>query len=456
MRESLTIEEIPTTALIANPRNARTHSRQQIAKIAASIEEFGFTNPVLIDENAVLIAGHGRLAAARQLGLACVPAIRIRHLNAAQKRALALADNRIALDAGWDLEILAAELEALAVCDVDFDVEITGFETGEIDVLIGEEAEAIDAADEVPDADPEAAVVSRPGDLWLIGPHRLLCGDATDAAAYTRLMAGREAQMVFADPPYNVPIAGHVSGLGRVRHREFAMASGEMSAAAFTGFLVTTLGHHAAHSVDGAIHFVCMDWRHMDALLTAGRQVYAELKNLCVWTKTNAGMGSLYRSQHELVFVFKVGTGAHVNNVALGRHGRHRSNVWTYPGVNTFGADRAATLAMHPTVKPVRMVADAIRDCSRRGAIVLDGFAGSGTTLLAAARTGRIGYGIEIDPRYIDVALRRLAKHAGLDAVHAETGKSFTELAAMRATEPGASEDDAANDRTAERNRETG
>ncbi len=452
----MTFEELPTTALTANPRNARTHSRQQIAKIAASIKEFGFTNPVLIDEDGVLIAGHGRLAAAKQLGLAVVPAIRICHLSPAQKRALALADNRIALDAGWDLEILAAELEELVACEVDFDVEITGFETGEIDVLIGDDVDESDPADEVPALDPEVPAVSRPGDLWRIGRHRLLCGDALDATAYTRLMAGRKAQMVFTDPPYNVPINRHVSGLGRVRHREFAMASGEMSTAAFTRFLATAFGHHVAHSVDGAIHFICMDWRHMDALLAAGRQAYAELKNVCVWVKTNAGMGSFYRSQHELVFVFKAGTGAHINNVALGRYGRHRTNVWSYPGVNTFGPERAEALAMHPTVKPVRMVADAIRDCSRRGGIVLDGFAGSGTTLLAAARTGHIGYGIEIDPRYVDVALGRLARHAALEAVHAESGMTFAELAAAREKGSHTAKQEPARDRGFDQNAEIG
>jgi 16S rRNA G966 N2-methylase RsmD len=246
--------------------------------------------------------------------------------------------------------------------------------------------------------------------------------------------------MVFVDPPYNVPIDGHVSGLGAIQHPEFAMATGEMSQAEFTAFLEMALGHHAAHSADGAVHFVCMDWRHIGELLTAGRPVYSELKNVCVWAKTNAGMGSLYRSQHELVFVFKSGSAPHVNNVELGRHGRNRTNIWNYPGVTSLGAGRAEALAMHPTVKPVRLVADAIHDCSRRGSIVLDGFAGSGTTLLAAERTGRVGHGIEIEPRYVDVTIKRLADHAGLDAVHNETGLTFAAIEAQRApaseTEP--------------------
>ena len=269
----------------------------------------------------------------------------------------------------------------------------------------------------------------------MVGKHRLICGDATDPAVYAGLLGGERAQMVFTDPPYNVPIEGHVCGLGAVKHREFAMAAGEMSEAEFTRFLATIFGHLAAHAADGAIHYICMDWRHVGEVLAAGQSSYSELKNLCVWAKTNGGMGSLYRSQHELVFVFKSGSGAHINNVELGKHGRYRTNLWTYAGVNSFGRNRDEDLAMHPTVKPVALVADAILDCSRRKGIVLDAFAGSGTTLLAAERTGRRGYGIELDPLYCDVIVRRLAKVAGLEAVHAETGKSFAEVEAERADE---------------------
>ena len=353
-----------------------------------------------------------------------------------------IADNRLAECAGWDRELLALELQGLAEIDLDFDLEVTGFETAEIDLLIGPEAESeeSDPADEAPRLYPEAPTVSRPGDLWEIGPHRLLCGNALDAAAYDRLLGARKARMVFIDPPYNVPIEGHVSGLGRKQHGAFAMACGEMSEAEFTTFLEKALGHHAAHSIDGALHFVCMDWRHMGELLAAGRSLYREYKNCCVWVKTNAGMGSLYRSQHELVFVFKVGTAPHVNNVALGRHGRTRTNVWRYAGVTSFGPGRDEALAMHPTVKPLRMVGDAILDATRRGDRVLDGFAGSGTTLLAAERTGRVGCGLEIDPRYVDVALRRLEEHTELEAVHAESGRTLAEVAAARAASEGPGE----------------
>lgn len=428
------VEERPIASLTLRRRNPRTHSEKQIRQIADSIETFGFTNPVLIDSSGTVIAGHGRVRAAKLLGLQAVPTLTLEHLTEAQIRAYVIADNKLAENAGWDRDLLAIELQELAELDLGFDLEVIGFETAEIDLLIGDSgrSEAPDPADAIADIDPATPAVSRPGDLWLIGPHRLLCGDAMDAAAYARLMDGKKARMVFVDPPYNVPIDGHVSGLGQVKHAEFAMAAGEMSEAEFVAFLETALGHHAACSSDGAIHFVCMDWRHLGELLAAGRRVYSELKNLCVWVKTNAGMGSLYRSQHELVCVFKVQSAPHVNNVALGRYGRTRTNVWTYAGVNSFGAGRDEALAMHPTVKPVRMVADAILDCSRRGAIVLDGFAGSGTTLLAAERTGRIGYGLEIEPRYVDVAIRRLAEHAGLEAVHGESGMGFAEVATAR------------------------
>jgi len=390
---------------------------------------------VLVDKTGSIIAGHGRVEAAKQLGLATVPVIRLEHLTESEKRAYILADNRLAEKAGWDREILAIELQHLMEIDVDFDISLTGFEMPEIDVLIdGLEPKPTkaDPADVIPEVTGPA--VTRRGDIWQIGPHRLICGDSTAPETYARLLDGERAQMVFTDPPYNVPIDGHVSGLGAVRHREFACASGEMTEAEFTAFLGSVFAHLVDVSADGAIHFVCMDWRHMAEVLTAAREPYAELKNLCVWSKTNGGMGSLYRSQHELVFVFKAGTAPHVNNVELGRHGRYRTNVWSYAGANAFSATRDADLAMHPTVKPVALVVDAILDCSMRKGIVLDAFAGSGTTLVAAHKTGRRGYGIELDPLYCDVILARLGRIAKLEPVLATTGQSFAEVAAERAT----------------------
>lgn len=442
----LHIEHRPVTSLVARRNNPRTHSEKQIRQIAASIETFGFTNPVLIDQAGTIVAGHGRVRAAKQLGMETVPTVRLEHLSEEQVRAYVIADNKLAECAGWDQDLLAIEFQELSAIDLDFDLEVTGFETAQLDLLIGDRADeaSADPADKDASVDPEAPVVSQPGDLWQIGRHRLLCADALDGESYTRVLDGKEADLVFVDPPYNVRIEGHVSGLGRARHAEFAMASGEMTGPEFTAFLEKALGHHAEHSRDGALHFVCMDWRHSAELLAASRPIYSECKNLCVWVKTNAGMGSLYRSQHELVHVFKIGTAPHTNNIELGRHGRTRSNVWRYAGVNSFGGERDEALALHPTVKPVRMVADAILDCSRRDQRVLDGFAGSGTTLLAAERTDRIGYGIEIEPGYVDAAIRRLAEHAGLEAVLVDSGRSFDEVVAARSgeapDEPGASE----------------
>lgn len=430
----LEITHVPAAALRPYARNARTHTPKQIAQIAASIRAFGFNNPILIDRDGEIIAGHGRVTAAKMLGLDTVPCVRLEHLTEAQKRAYILADNKLAEKAGWDREILAIELQHLTSLDLDFDVTITGFEIGEIDLLLGASQNGdttADPADEVP-AIPAGAAVTRRGDVWQMGSHRLICGDATDPATYARLLAGEKAQMVFTDPPYNVKIDGHVCGLGAIKHREFAVASGEMTEAEFTRFLTTVFANLAAHANDGAIHFICMDWRHLGEVLAAGRSTYSERKNLCVWAKTNGGMGSLYRSQHELVFVFKSGTAPHINNVELGKHGRYRTNVWCYAGANSFSATRDEDLAMHPTVKPVALVADAILDCSKRKGIILDAFAGSGTTLVAAERTGRRGFGIEVDPVYCDVILRRLAQATQVEAVHVETGRRFSDIADER------------------------
>ena len=418
--------------------NARKHSKRQLRQIADSIERFGFTNPVLISDADEIIAGHGRVEAAKQLGLEQVPTLRLSHLGETERRAYVLADNKLALNAGWDQEVLAIELQALI--DLDFDVTLTGFSLAEVDLTIDAASEAspepADTGDRIP-AMREVAVV-RPGQLWELGRHRLLCGDARVPDDYQRLMQGEQADLIFTDPPYNVPIDGHVCGLGRVRHREFAMGAGEMTATEFSAFLAETLGAMASVCRDGAIAFVCMDWRHMAELLTAGQSVFSELKNLCVWNKTNGGMGTFYRSKHELIFVYKVGTGPHTNSFGLGDTGRYRTNVWDYPGISSLGGERDAALAMHPTVKPAALVADAIRDCSRRGEIVLDGFGGSGTTLMAAQSCGRLARLIEIDPHYCDVIIRRFEAVTGKSARHIGTGMSFEEAeAAMPAAGQG-------------------
>jgi DNA modification methylase len=417
-------------------RNPRAHSVDQIRQIADSIREFGFTNSILVDSDNTIVAGHGRLEAAKMIGLTKVPTVCIDHLTPAQLRAYAIADNKLAENAGWDRNLLALELEYIVKLDIDFDLSTTGFEAPEIDILLTDIRPADeDPADEVPEYGAEEPIVTRLGDLWQIGRHRIFCGDATKSDSYSQLLGSRKAQLVFIDPPYNVPIKGHVSGLGAVKHREFKMASGEMSRGAFTKFLRSTFTALAQHSTDGSIHFVCMDWRHILEIMTAGQAVYSDLKNLCVWNKNNGGMGSLYRSKHELIFVFKNGTAPHINNVELGRHGRYRTNVWDHPGASSLRDGRDQELAMHPTVKPVALVADAILDCSERDAIVLDCFGGSGTTIIAAERTGRHGHLIELDPAYVDVTLRRFEQAYGTTAIHVGSGNSLAQMAEFRAAE---------------------
>ena len=412
--------------------NARTHSAKQVRQIADSIERFGFTNPVLIADNGTIIAGHGRVAAAKLLGMTEVPTLVLSHLSEAERRAYVIADNKLALNAGWDSEILAIELQGLI--DLDFDVELTGFSLAEIDLVLDETRESnatlFDPDDVVPPL--PARPVTRRGDIWQLGRHKLICGDARIEAEYAALLGDETVDLVFTDPPYNVAIDGHVCGSGSVKHREFAFASGEMSRDAFTAFLSETLGAMARRCRDGAIAFICMDWRHMGELLTAGQTVFTELKNLCVWNKTNGGMGTFYRSKHELVFVWKVGTAAHVNTFGLGDTGRYRTNVWDYAGISSIGSNRADELAMHPTVKPVALVADAIRDCSKRGDVVLDGFGGSGSTLIAAQKTGRSARLIEYEPGYCDVIVQRWQSLTGKRATLAATGEAFEEVADTR------------------------
>jgi DNA modification methylase len=392
-------------SLKLNPANARRHTKKQIRQIAKSIRTFGFKVPILIDRYGNVICGHRRLLAAHELGLSEVPTLCLEHLTAAQISAFTIADNRLTEISTWDDRLLAERLKDLSLISLDFDIEVIGFEMGEIDLRILSLEEKPDPTDDPADALPELSAgppISKRGDLWQFDHHCVFCGNATDHADFATLMGEERATVVFTDPPYNVPIAGHASGLGAIHHRPFPMASGEMDKPAFIAFLAQACQNLGAFSIDGSLHFICMDWRHLYELLTAGQDVYDELKNLCVWVKDNGGMGSLYRSRHELIFVFKHGRNGHRNNVQLGQFGRNRSNVWHYPGANSFSrhGEEGNLLALHPTVKPVAMVADAILDCSARGDIVLDPFLGSGTTVIAAERTGRRCYGMELDPRY--------------------------------------------------------
>ncbi len=426
------IEHVPVAHLTAYRRNARRHPKKQLLKLEKSIRTFGFVIPVTVDGDNEVVCGHARLQVAKHLGMVEVPVIRLTHLTRSEIKALRIADNRLTELAEWDSELLAVELQHLV--DVDFDVEITGFEVPEIDSLISDQLQPVglSPADAIPDLNNELPAVSQAGDLWLLDEHRLLCGSALEEDAYTRLMDEQTAQMVITDPPYNVPIHGHVCGKGATRHREFVMASGEMSDSEYSDFLEGFVRNLIRFSTSGSVHFICIDWRHLGVLQNVCRRHYAEQLNLCVWAKTNGGMGSLYRSQHELVVVFKNGQAPHINNVQLGRFGRNRTNVWVYEGVNTLNPDRRGDLALHPTVKPVALIADAIRDCSKRRGLVLDPFAGSGTALIACEETGRICRAMELDPQYVDVAVRRWQAFTGGQARHETTDLTFDDLAHIR------------------------
>jgi DNA modification methylase len=407
----LTVQYRPIASLVPDPRNARTHPKRQVEQIIASIRSFGFTNPVLAESSGKVIAGHGRLLAARQMGLTEVPVIELAGLSEAQVRALRLSDNKIALNAGWDVEILKLELTDLSMPELDIDLSLTGFSSGEIDVILK------DSADPDDEVIPEVPAMprTRPGDIWQLGEHRVGCGDGRDLAFLRAVVGEAVIDAAFLDPPYNVKINGHANAKGR--HREFAMASGEMTTAAFRTFLADTLTACEGVSKNGAVHFVCMDWRHLDDVSAVGTEVYNALLNICVWNKCNAGMGSLYRSKHEMVFVYRVGDAPHTNTVELGKHGRNRTNVWDYASVNSMRGSRREDLALHPTVKPVAMVADAICDVTRQGELVLDIFLGSGTSLIAAERSRRRFRGVDIDPAYVDVAVTRWEQLTGGEAV---------------------------------------
>ncbi len=423
LSRDMTSQLVPVADCSPLGRETRKHPPQQVGKLAASLERFGFVLPILIDPEGRVVAGWGLVLAARRLGLDVMPAVTVMDLSDAELRALRLALNRITDDAGWEPKALALEFSEILELAPQIDLEVTGFEMGEIDVLL--DGSGADEEDDLPDIADGAALVTRVGDLWILGEHRLHCADALEADSYGRVLGTDKADMMFADPPYNVPIYGHASGLGTIKHPDFVQGSGELSPAEFQSFLRTAFGHAADHSRNGAIHFICMDWRHLEEVLAAGREVYSELKNLCVWNKSNAGMGSLYRSKHELIYVFKVGKAAHINNVALGRHGRHRTNVWDYPSQNTLNGSRKGKLALHPTVKPVAMIADAIRDCSNRNDLILDPFGGAGTTLIAAERTGRRARVIELDRGFVDVSIERWQRLTGGTAIHADSGQPF-------------------------------
>ena len=417
----LKIQSSPLSSIHPYKRKLRKSSAKNLEKTIRFLEAFGFIAPIVIDESNTIIIGEPFYEAAKQLGFENIPILCISHLSETDIKTLRIAYDRLAEEAEWDKENLRLEFEELQILIPDIDLTITAFDMPEIEAVLNLDLlEDTDPLNDIPEIDESLSRVQH-GDLYQLDKHRLYCGDALDEQSYETLLGDKKVDMVFTDAPYNVKIDGHVGNSGNVQHREFKMASGEMSVDEFTAFL-TQAHHNMAHACrDGALIFSCMDWRHIEEMMTACRKNKLDFKNLCVWAKDNGGMGSLYRSQHELVFVFKKGTAKHVNNVELGTHGRYRTNVWQYPGVNSFGGKRMDELKLHPTVKPVAMVADAMLDCSNQGNIILDPFGGSGTTLIAAEKTKRHAYLIELDPLYCDVILRRWEEMTGQKASKIET-----------------------------------
>ena len=422
----LAVEYVSPHGLNLSKIKLRKRQERQLEHLMASLKKFGCVLPILVDGKSEVLAGEAVLEAAKQIGLVEVPVARIEHLGDPEKRALRIALNKLGSLSSWDDTVLRTELEFLS--SIDFELPtFTGFSSFEIDVLTT--SPTADSDDlELPNLVAPEQVVSRLGDIWICkGGHRLGCLDALEEASYAAIMEDEQAGLVISDPPFNVRILGHVTR--RPGAREFTMASGEMSSGAFTEFLTTSLRLSAAHSREGSLSLQFMDWRHIDEMMAAGRAAYGELFNLAVWSKTNPGMGTPWRSGHELCFVWKKGTAAHVDNVRLGRHGRNRSNVWQYPGANQH---RDAGSEGHVTPKNLAMIQDAILDVSNRGDVVLDAFVGSGTTLVAAHLARRRGYGLDLDPAYVDLAVRRMEARTGAPARHQETGQTFEEIAAER------------------------
>jgi len=422
----LQIVPCPVDALKSHVRKLRKSDPAHVREIANSISTLGFNVPLLVGKDNVVVDGDSRLEAAKLLGLSSVPCIRVDHLDETEQRLLRLAVNRLGEKGSWDIGELEAEFKELIIADAP--IEISGFSSDEIDqVVIGEDEDGCETGDLAPL--PGASAIAQVGDLFLLGPHRLICGDATDPALVKRLMRIDVARMVFTDEPFNVAIGGHVTGGD---HREFVMASGEMTDAQFLEFNQKWMDAVLPHLVDGGILGTFIDWRGLPIAHAAATTLGLTPLNLVVWAKTNAGMGSLYRSQHELLPLFKKGAASHVNNISLGKRGRHRTNLWTYPGASSLGSDARQGLQDHPTVKPTAMLQDALIDLTNRGEIVLDPFLGSGSTLIAAENTGRVCCGIELDPLYVDVIIRRYEAETGAAVILADTGATFEEVAARR------------------------
>lgn len=438
----LRYEMVKLEQLKPNPKNPREHTKRQIAQIAASYREFGVLNPIIAAPDFTIVAGHGRYAAAKLLGLDEVPVLMADGRTPAQLRAYAIADNKLGDLSSFDTQLLLEEIEGIIAECPDFDITVTGLVTAEIDAWSGavRTAKLNDLTDDPPVPRPSSPV-SREGDLWILGDHRLICGDSTKPALIAELLGDEEVRLVLSDVPFNLKIDGFASGLGRNKHSDFAMAAGEMSYYQFVGFLRRSITACIEQLTNGAMVLLFIDWRHVAEMLEAGRASGLELKNILTWVKDNAGMGSLWRSQYELIVAFKHGTAPHINNVALGVHGRHRSNVLQYPGMNSQTKGRGKALELHSTVKPVALIADLILDVSNRGDIVLDPFGGSGTAIIAAEKTNRRARLAEFDPGFVDVGVARWEALTGGTATLAATGQPFAEVAEARLGAPRTGED---------------
>lgn len=429
---ALHTEYLAVTSLIPMPGAPRRHPKSQIRALAKSFEAFGQVLPILIDADHRIISGHAQWDVARRLGMTEVMVMRIEYLAEPQIKALMVALNRLGDLSKWDDQALNTILLDLHVLDLDFDIEATGFAEIEIELRI----DSLDDGDQDVDEGGNIGVgpaVTQPGDLWQLSKHRLICGNALHDEMWSTLMGEDRATLVVTDPPYNVPIDGHVSGLGKHKHLPFAMAVGEMSEPEFTVFLQSAMRHAHKWSAPGSVHSWAMDWRHVVEIGSAGQAVYERFLNMAVWVKNQPGMGSFLRSQHELFFIFAKGGAPSRNNVQLGRFGRSRSNVWNYPSAASGfgrGTDEGNPLAMHPTVKPLALICDVLLDASVKGDVIADPFTGSGTTLIAAEKLGRTARCIELDPRYCDTIVRRWQRWTGEHAVRTSDGATFTALEA--------------------------
>ena len=426
----LIFKTFKTSDLIEYARNPRNNDAV-VDKMVGCIKEFGFRIPIVAKSDGSVVDGHLRLKAARKLGLEEVPVVIADDLSEAQIKAFRLIANQSANWADWDEELLKLEFQELE--NLNFDLSLTGFDLEEISEYLKENEESENDSDDFEEKD--FPITSKAGDLWILGKHRLLCGDSTNENDVRKLTNGNLADMIFTDPPYNVKVS-NISGINKEhKHSEFLMASGEMSVQEFIDFLSKIFKNLVSFSKNGSLHYVCMDWKHIYEILTAAKENYSDFKQLCIWNKGVGGMGNFYRSQHELIFVFKNG------NEEKSFHG-NRTNIWTYPGMNSFATEnRDELLAAHPTVKSLPLVKDAILDASDENDLILDLFGGSGTTLIASEETNRQCNIMELDPKYVDTIIRRWQQHdvasgnslrEGRKVIHAATGKTFEEISFER------------------------